>query len=153
MSRFTKRTGESRTTPPQRRKERAQSLVEMAFVLPVFLVLVMGVIDFSWGLKSWISITNAAREAARFGAIYCSSGDETAATVEQRAIDTATGLGLTAADVDVTGCTTGSSTNSIVVSIDYDYDLVTPLGGMMSMFGGGLPDVITLHSEADMRIE
>lgn len=149
---FTKSHGESGTTPKQR-KERGQSLVELAFALPIFLILVMGIVDFSWGLKSWISATNAARESARYGAINCSSGAATTTDVEQRAIDTATGLGLTASDVTVTNCATGTSTQSLLVEIDFDHKLVTPLGGLMSTFGGGIPSTIALHSEADMRIE
>jgi len=153
----------SSVLPERRRRQRGQSMVEMAFVLPIFLVLVMGVIDFSWGLKSWISVTNAAREAARYGAVNCASANDSADLdgdddfdaddVEQRGIDTATGLGLTTADVEVDDCTPGASGESVVVSIDYDYDLITPLGGLMSMFGGGIPNSITLNSNADMRIE
>jgi len=153
----------SSVLPGRRRRQRGQSLVEMAFVLPIFLVLVMGVIDFSWGLKSWIQVTNGAREAARYGAVNCATANASADLtgdgafdlddVKQRAIDSATGLGLTTADVDVDDCTPGASGESVVVSIDYDYELVTPLGGMMSMFGGGIPDSITLQSKADMRIE
>jgi Flp pilus assembly protein TadG len=156
-------TAESRKARRNLRKERGQSLVELAFALPIFLVLLMGVIDFSWGLKSWISVTNAAREGARYGAVNCASandsadldgsGDFDADDVVQRALDTATGLGLTAGDVTVTNCTPGASGESVVVGIDYDYELVTPLGGLMSMFGGSITDSITLHSEGDMRIE
>ena len=113
----------------------------------------MGIVDFGWGLRSWISATNAAREAARYGAVNCSSGNATAPDVQQRAVDTATGLGLSTGDVTVTNCATGTSTQSLIVEIDFDYDLITPLGGMMSFFGGGIPSSISMHSEADMRIE
>jgi len=153
VNRFTKTTGESRTTPRLHRKERGQSLVELAFALPIFLVLVLGIVDFGWGLKSSISATNAACEAARYGAVNCSAGNATTADVQQRAIDTATGLGLTTSEVTVTNCATGTSTQSLIVEIDFAYQLITPLGGAMSLFGGGIPSAITLHSEADMRVE
>ena len=153
MNRFTKTTGESGTTSGTTRKERGQSLVALAFALPIFLILVMGIVDFGWGLKSWISSTNAAREAARFGAVNCSADNATTLEVQQRAVDTATRLGLTISDVTVTNCLPGTSTQSLFVEIDFDYNLITPLGGLMSRFGGGLPSSISLHSEADMRIE
>ena len=144
-------------------KQRGQSLVELAFALPIFLLVVLAIIDFSWGLKSWISITNAAREAGRYAAVNCASANDSAdldgdsdfdlADVKQRAVNSATGLGLTTADVDVDNCTPGASGQSVVVSIDYDYELITPLGGMLSMFGSGISSSIALHSTANMRVE
>jgi Flp pilus assembly protein TadG len=127
--------------------------------MPIFLVLVMGIVDFGMGLKSWISITNAAREAARWGAIHCSSGDYSNSDVEQRAMDTATGLDesmLTAAVDTSAGVSCDDSqvsTQSLIVNVDYEYQMITPLAGMLSIFGGSGFSSITLHSTADMRIE
>jgi len=136
-----------------RSRGRGQSLVEFAVILPIFLLLVMGIVDFGWGLKSWISVTNAAREAARYGAVNCSTGTATTADVQQRAIDTGSGLGLTSSDVTVTNCETGTTTQSLLVKIEYEHQLITPIGGLMSLFGGDLPSSVTLQSAADMRIE
>lgn len=150
---FKKRAGTSG------RRQRGQSLAEFAVVVPIFLVLVMGIVDFGMGLKSWISITNAAREAARWGAIHCSSGDYTNSDVEQRAIDTATGLDAAAltATVDTSAgvaCDASqNSTQSLVVNVDYEYKMITPLAGMLSLLGGGSSSSINLSSSADMRIE
>ena len=47
----------------------AQALVEFALVLPLFLLLVLGVIDFSRLLFTYISLTNGARELARTAAL------------------------------------------------------------------------------------
>jgi Flp pilus assembly protein TadG len=146
-------TGESRTTLRSNRKERGQSLVEMAVALPIFLIIVLGIIDFGMGLKSWISITNAAREAARYGAVYCSAGDANTNDVKDRAVDASYGLGLTTGDVTVTNCATDTSEESLVVEVEYDYQLITPLGGLMSIFGNGMDSAITLRTSADMRVE
>jgi Flp pilus assembly protein TadG len=149
-------------TPRKSRRQRGQSLVEFAFALPIFLLLVLGIVDFGMGLKTWISITNAARESARYGAVYCASGngdldgdnDMDEDDVILRAINTATGLGLEDSNVTVSdNCEGGSSTESLVVEIEYEYDLITPLAGMLSILGGGIPDSITLNTTADMRIE
>jgi Flp pilus assembly protein TadG len=51
----------------------AQALVEFALVLPLFLLLVLGVIDFSRLLFTYISLTNGARELARAAALPRSS--------------------------------------------------------------------------------
>lgn len=142
----------------KRHGERGQSLLEFAVVVPVFLLVVMGIVDFGVGLKSWIQITNASREAARYGAIHCSAGDidgtPVADLVVDRGIDSATGLGLTSSNVTVSSnCDAGHATESLTVTIEYDYELISPLGGMMSFFGGGISDTIKLTSSADMRIE
>jgi Flp pilus assembly protein TadG len=151
------RSSKQRHALSNRSGERGQSLLEFAAVVPIFLLVVMGVVDFGVGLKSWIQITNAAREAARFGAIHCSAGDMGGISVEdlvvQRAVDSATGLDLDASNVTVTNCVANTSTQSVTVDIDYDYKLISPLGGMMSFLGGGIPSTIALNSSADMRIE
>ena len=50
----------------KRRRERGSSLVELAFVLPMFLLLLVAVIEFS--LMFWVNLTmqNAVREGARY---------------------------------------------------------------------------------------
>ena len=49
-----------------RRKSRGQSLVEMALVLPMFLMLICGVVDFSHVMFVEMTIQNALRQAGRF---------------------------------------------------------------------------------------
>jgi len=130
--------------------ERGQSLVELALVIPVFFILVFGIIDFGLGLKAWITITNSAREAARYAAVTCATSSADEDDVIARAEDAA--VGLTGVTVNVTNCP-GDSTEFVVVELEYDYVLVTPLGGMLSLLGGVLPASITLQSMADMRLE
>lgn len=49
-----------------RRGERGQSLVEFAFTLPILLLLILGTIDLGLGFRTYIVLTNAAREGARW---------------------------------------------------------------------------------------
>lgn len=150
------------------RRQRGQSLVEFALVFPIFIVLVMGIIDFGMALKSWIDITNAAREAARWGAIYCNTGYgnpvkyPTDADVAQKARDKAAAMGVNlsrfTATVDTTAGSSCSdrpnSTEPLVVRVSYDYELITPLGGFLdAFFGGVISSSFKLKSAADMRIE
>ena len=60
-----------------RKKERAQALVEFAFVLPILLLLLVAVIDFGIVFYTQMALTNAAWEGARAGAtiIDPSQGD------------------------------------------------------------------------------
>ena len=49
-------------------RERGQSLVEFALIVPLFLLLMFAIVDFGMGFYSWITVTNAAREGPRLGA-------------------------------------------------------------------------------------
>src|SRR5512146_1238312 len=49
------------------RKNRGQGLLEFALALPIFLLLVLGVIEFGRLLAVVSSVTTAAREGARYG--------------------------------------------------------------------------------------
>ena len=58
------------TTRQMRSSERGQSVVELALLLPFLLVLVLGVVDLGMGFRTYIGLTNAAREGARWVAIH-----------------------------------------------------------------------------------
>ena len=57
-----------------------QGLVEFALVLPIFLVLVMGILDLGLSVFAYNSITNAAREGARLAIV-----NQDSVTIETRA--------------------------------------------------------------------
>jgi ferredoxin len=48
--------------------ERGAALIELALVLPVLLMLVLGIYSAGLGYSRKVAVTNAAREASRFGA-------------------------------------------------------------------------------------
>jgi Flp pilus assembly protein TadG len=116
-------------------------------VVPIFLILVLGIVDFGWALRSWITVTNSAREGARLGAVGATCDD-----IKQRVVDTSADL-LTLSDVSVDNCQ-GDPGTSVAVTVSYDYSFITPLGGLLTIFSGGtLPSTITMTSSSDMRIE
>ena len=53
-------------------RQRGQSIVEFALVLPVFLLLLVGLIDFSRLLFTYVSLSNGTREFARVAAVSTS---------------------------------------------------------------------------------
>lgn len=50
-------------------KERGQSLVEFAFIIPVLMLILLGVFDFGRAFYAYNAISNAAREGARYGTV------------------------------------------------------------------------------------
>jgi len=52
-----------------RGRQKGQSLVEMAFALPILLFVVVGIIEVGYALNAYVQTINAAREGARFGSM------------------------------------------------------------------------------------
>ena len=142
---------ESRETSirTRRKKERGQALVEFALVAPVFLLLLMGIVDFGLGLRAWISVTNSAREGARLASVHA-----TCDAIRQRVEDSSGGLVTSGSQVtiDPSSCSFVTG-DSATVTVQYTYHLVTPLGGLLSMFGHGVPSSIDITSSSNMRVE
>ncbi len=127
--------------------EKGQALVEFVFVLPIFLVLVLAIVDFGMGFHAWISVTNGAREGARVGTVQGS-----AAEIETKVRDATSTLNQSKLTVTTTNAQ-GSSGEAVTVKVDYQYDLITPLASVLSLVGGGMGSTLNLSSQTEMRIE
>jgi len=65
-------TGRSRA----RSRSRGQGLVEFALVLPVFMVILIGMVDLGRAIWANNAVANAAREAARFASVHGGSCED-----------------------------------------------------------------------------
>jgi len=136
----------------RRRKEKGekgQALVEFALLVPIFLLLLFAIVDFGMGFYSWITVTNSAREGARLGAVQA-----TEQQIEDRVYQASDlpneGTNMTVA---VSGAQ-GQPGGSVVVQVDYDYDLITPLASLVAFLSGDIiGPTLTLSSTAEMRLE
>jgi len=143
------------------RKQGAQSLVEFALIMPMFFILVFGVIDFGMGLRAYISLSQATREGARYGIVGNTGGGSgtcispPANTVRDKVCDTLDGLNLDSGDtVAVTYPTGNVPGESIHVVANYEYDFITPLDLFVNVLSGGsMSSSIDISSTTDMRIE
>jgi len=134
------------------RRQKGQAAVEFALIVPIFLIVLFIIVDFGVGLSNWISLTNATREGARYGAVGASPTE-----IEQRVLDKSTQLigsdldpaQITVQYVDEDGDGSVDRGESVVVRTTYDYSLITPLGQLLALTFGG----ITFNSCADMRLE
>ncbi len=130
-------------------------------VAPILLLLCLAIVDFSMGFKSYVELTNAAREGARYAAVGnaagtyptdCTGSDR--GNVVSRVCETAD---LTIADmrsVSVTFPNGRTSGNSVVVQAQYRYTLITPLSSVLTLVSGGnFPGYFDLSSKSDMRLE
>jgi Flp pilus assembly protein TadG len=87
-----------------------QSLVELALILPVFLIILLGSIEIGRGLVFGVAVQNAAREASRVAANARLDPAVTDAYVVQRVID--------AASPAMLGCTAPTSVTSTPVTFN-----------------------------------
>ena len=125
-----------------------QSLVEFSLISPILIVLIFGIIDFGIGFYSWITITNAAREGARIAAIRAPEDE-----VTQRVEDAADPLPASDLTITVTNAQ-GSPGESVVVDVDYEYSLLTPLDAVLGLVSGGsVGPTLTISTSTDMRLE
>ena len=136
-----------------RSNQNAQALVELALLLPILMILIVGALEFGrlWSTK--IILTNAAREGAYFlstHADYCttSNGVITSAKTVSVSQNEATngGLALSTADVSIAGtCTFGSA---VTVTTTTKVDGLLILGLL-----GNADRSITLTSSVKMMVQ
>jgi Flp pilus assembly protein TadG len=118
----------------RRRGDRGQTIVEFALILPIFILVLVGIVDFGRAVYASSTIQNAAREAVRVAIV-----DQNVTVIETEAIEQAVALHIGAADVDVTfldddytsgPCSTTPDVGCIAeVEVRYAYTAATPILG------------------------
>jgi Flp pilus assembly protein TadG len=128
----------------------------------MLLIIVFGIVDFGLGLRSYISLTNATREGARFAAVGNPAGSfpsecngTTTTTVIGRTCVAVEGLDRSnITSLTVTYPNGQGPGNSVIVAANYTYHYVTPLGDFIHFFSGGtLTETLPLSTSTDMRLE
>ncbi|NLE75527.1 MAG: pilus assembly protein [Chloroflexi bacterium] len=121
---------------------RGQELVEFALVAPLLMLLTLAVIESGVVILSYNTISSAAREGVRVGAIRSATEADVRATV----MDRAQALDEAALAVPVT---MGGAGDTVRVQVTYDAHLVS--GAMVQAVGGN--PVIRLRTTATMLRE
>jgi Flp pilus assembly protein TadG len=141
-------------------KQRGQTAVEFVLVLPLLLVLVFLVFEVGRLFGSWLLITNAAREGARYASVQCiPSGQPIAATcpgttnptawIEQQVQNTASFLAIQAASCNASGNPPSGDTsciavgwesgansyNFVTVAVSYQIQTLMPITGTIPVLG------------------
>ena len=120
---------------PCRASQRGTSAVELALILPVFLLLVFGLMELSVALYDQAVLTNASREGARAG-IVLRNPKLTSAEIQQLVLDYTAGNLITFGAavtpvVTVTQSSPATFPNPLKVSVSYTYTGLG-LGSLMS---------------------
>jgi Flp pilus assembly protein TadG len=139
------------------RRQEGAAAVEFALLASILFVLVFGIIDFGFAFHAWNDTSNAAREGARRAIV-----DPSVTQIESRvraATETLDQTKLTVSircsrndGISFAACGAGSTWTPgdvVRVTVDYDYDLITPLAGLVP----GVGDTISVHSVSEARFE
>ncbi|MCX7670174.1 MAG: pilus assembly protein [Anaerolineae bacterium] len=122
--------------------ERGSNLVETAFVLPVLLLLLAGVVDLGRAFRDYIIITAAAREGAYFAAYF----PDQITLIQDRVLQAASDAGapLVRSNITVTQRAGVGSDRAVRVAVARRVDLI--LGAILGM------NSLTIRSYAEMPI-
>lgn len=134
-----------------RRSEHGAELIEMAIVLPLLLLLIMGMVDFGFLFQRYIVLTNAAAEGARVASLP----GYTDADVTARVTAYATNGGVVGAVSASTAAVSLPAANGgawpgsqVTVTHVYTYQYIGPIA---ALFGGGAGGSVTMTSRATVR--
>ena len=100
-------------------KQKGQALVEFALVLPLFIILVFGVIEFGHLLMTYNVLTGAAREGVRVAAVTAPDPSQ----VQNAAQNLLSASNISGAIITVTG---PNASREVIVTVQFNY---TPLTG------------------------
>lgn len=126
------------------RKNKGQSLVETALMLPVVLLLLTGIIDFGMMFNNYLIVSNASREGARAAAI--GSTDVQIDNVVDNAAVSLDSSNLTVT-IDPTQAEGRKSGDTVTVTVRYRHSMMTPI--IAAIF----PGPVDLDSSTSMRCE
>lgn len=105
------------------RKQNGQSLAELAIVLPLLLMLLLGIFDIGNGFSTYIALSNASREGARWVSIH--PADKNGAVARVYAEAGSVGLGQdTVAVTFIPDQTTYNAGDSVTLQVAHSYPLL-----------------------------
>jgi Flp pilus assembly protein TadG len=129
--------------------ERGAAATEFALLLPVFLMILFGIIEFGMIMYGREVVTNAAREGARAGIVQ-GPPKRTSGEITTIANNYLTGTGINQADVTFTPTGVGlASPSTLTVTAVYNYNFLIPYIPNVL----GVPNPLVITTQAVMRHE
>jgi len=123
--------------------QRGQSLVEAALGFPLLMLLFFGIIEFSLVVFTYNTLSNAAREGARYGTMH--PNDAAGMATAARSLTTAIQCGGAGMSVS----SSLPTADTVRVDVDCDAPLLTQM--IATALGG--TGTIPLHASATMQVE
>lgn len=126
----------------QSRREEGQSIVEAAFVIPLLILIICGILDFGWIFSNQLTVNNYSREGARYAVVNSNQSNLTYLVTEK--INSISGMG----DQDTVAVTVEIVNNEDVkVNVTKTVKVLTPITGIFVK-----DQLIEVKSTSVMRI-
>ncbi|HET92049.1 MAG TPA: pilus assembly protein [Chloroflexi bacterium] len=105
-------------------KEKGQSLVEMALVLPIMLIILAGVLEVGRLYYVYVAVSDAAGEGANYAAVFPDPAHRTELT--QRVQEASGGLVVIDPSLIQVDCPNVASGNPVTVTVGYTFTVAAP---------------------------
>lgn len=113
--------------------------VEFALVLPLLLLLILGIVDFSLAYSNQIALSGGAREGVRVLALGAASPDPRTITKEGApsvpADEISVKMFINGTEVSDVGACNDNPGAQAKITASYNYDYMLPLSGLIEMVG------------------
>jgi Flp pilus assembly protein TadG len=103
---------------------KGQDLVEFAIILPIFALFIVGITDLGRAVYYFSTMSNAAREGARYGSIHVNEIIADDSNVCNQVVNWSIAVVLTCDDVDTV---VDLINKTVTVTVSYNFDPITPL--------------------------
>lgn len=110
------------------KREDGQAMVEFALILPVFLLILCGIIDFGWLFYNQLSLNNACREGARYAVVNTAEDGNTQSIINHIENSTTTVFANDGVDIEVIYSSPNDPTSGdITVNLEAQISFFTPV--------------------------
>ncbi len=110
------------------KREDGQAMVEFALILPIFLLILCGIIDFGWLFYNQLSLNNACREGARYAVVNTADDASTQAIINHIENTTTTVFANDGVDIKIEYSSPNDPTaGDITVSMEAEISFFTPV--------------------------
>ncbi|MFF1828831.1 TadE/TadG family type IV pilus assembly protein [Paenarthrobacter sp. NPDC058040] len=123
-----------------KRNERGAVAVEMAILLPVLLLILVGIVEFGRALNVQVSLTQAAREGARYAAVHYKDGSLDVTGKALAAAPSLNGLGVSVTN-NASSCAPGSNV-TVTTSVS-----LPSMSGFLDAGFFGAPGIFPLNMQ------
>lgn len=124
------------------------SVVEMALLMPLFLLILFGIVEGAEVLNAWMILTNETREAARYGVAGVRDGDASLVTeIQSKTTSDLSAVLRGTPTVNVSLTTAGGLTTAVSVTATYNVPLLTPF--TQAAMGSSVPVTVTSTMRAE----
>ncbi len=111
-----------------KKREDGQAMVEFALILPIFLLILCGIIDFGWLFYNQLSLNNACREGARYAVVNTAEDASTQAIINHIENTTTTVFANDGVDIKIEYSSPNDPTaGDITVSMEAEISFFTPV--------------------------